>query len=171
MEDTKRENRRLVHDIVMSKTVEERFLMCAELYEDAKELAKIGMPDGLSEEEQKKYIFRRLHGANPEDFMQGEWLKIVYSGFWDYPFEFVVEFEGDVYLFLRGGFDEELDDYPTKYEIIRDNSIDMTSMRKNFSYKGTGKVVGRVDMRELRFDPSHRREISSKVFFDLGLKK
>jgi hypothetical protein len=171
MDDTSSENRELVRDAVMSKSVEERFFMCAAMYEDAKALAMIGMPTGLSDEEQKAYIFRRLHGADPEEFVQSEWLRIVYSGFWDYPFGFVVEFEGDVYVFLRGDFDEELDDYSTEYEIIRDNSIDMTSMRKNFSYTGTGDVVGRVDMRQLRFDPSHREEISSKVFIDLGLKK
>lgn len=64
MEDTTRECRRLVYDIVMSKTVEERFLMCAQLYEDAKELAKVGMPEGLSEPEQEAFIFERLHGVS-----------------------------------------------------------------------------------------------------------
>lgn len=65
MEYTTSEARRLVYGIVMSKTVEERFLMCAELYEDAKELAKIGVPDGLSESQEEEYVFRRLHGASP----------------------------------------------------------------------------------------------------------
>ncbi len=65
MEDTTRENRQLVHDIIMSKTVEERFLMCAEMYEEAKEFARIGMPDGLSREEQEVFIFRRIHGVSP----------------------------------------------------------------------------------------------------------
>ena len=50
---------------VMARTVEERFLMCAEMYEDAKELAKIGMPEGLSGEEREIFIFERLHGAKP----------------------------------------------------------------------------------------------------------
>lgn len=62
MEDTTRENRRLVRDIVMSRTEEERFLMCAEMFETAKELAKIDMPEGLSAEEQKRYIFEKIHG-------------------------------------------------------------------------------------------------------------
>ena len=69
MEDTTKESRRLVHDIVMSKTVEERFLMCAGLYEDAKELAKIGMPEGLSQLEQEAFIFKRLHGAGPAELV------------------------------------------------------------------------------------------------------
>lgn len=54
---------------MMSKTVEERFLMCAELYEDAKEFAKVGMPDNLTAEEQQRYIYQRIHG---EDFMANE---------------------------------------------------------------------------------------------------
>jgi len=56
----------------MSKSVEERVLMCAAMYEDAKALATIGMPMGLSEDEQKAYVFRRLHGADPEQIVQGE---------------------------------------------------------------------------------------------------
>lgn len=62
MEDTPRENRELVHDIVMSRSVEERFLMCAEMYETARELARIGMPRGLSAHEQEEYVFKRIHG-------------------------------------------------------------------------------------------------------------
>jgi len=48
----------------MSRTEEDRFLMCAEMHEAAKEFAKIGMPDGLTPEEQKHYVYRRIHGEN-----------------------------------------------------------------------------------------------------------
>ncbi len=51
----------------MSKSVEERVLMCAQMFEDAKEFARIGMPENLSEAEQKQFIFRRIHGASPEE--------------------------------------------------------------------------------------------------------
>jgi len=61
-----------VRDIIMSKTVEERFLMCAAMYEDAKVLATIGMPSQLSSEEQEAYVFRKLHGASPIDLVQTE---------------------------------------------------------------------------------------------------
>lgn len=64
MEDTSTENRRLVHDIVMSRSAEERFLMCAEMYETAKELARIGMPRGLTAHEQEEYVFKRIHGIS-----------------------------------------------------------------------------------------------------------
>jgi len=49
----------------MSKSVEERLLMCAQMYEEAKEFAKIGMPKGLNDKEQEAYIFKRIHGISP----------------------------------------------------------------------------------------------------------
>jgi len=58
----------------MSKSVEERFLMCAEMYETAKEFAKIGMPTGLSYGEQQAYIFKRIHGRSPQELIQIEYL-------------------------------------------------------------------------------------------------
>jgi|GEM_PF-1068486 len=70
MEDTSRQNRKLVQDIVMSKSVEERFLMCAGLYEDAKALATIGMPSGLSISQKEDYIFERIHGASPMELVK-----------------------------------------------------------------------------------------------------
>lgn len=69
MEDTTNESRRLVYDIVMSKTAEERLFMCAELYEEAKEFAKIGMPEGFTQFEQETYVFMRLHGAHPGELI------------------------------------------------------------------------------------------------------
>jgi hypothetical protein len=65
MEDTTPEAREIVGEIVMSRSVEERLLMCAQMYEEAKEFARIGMPDGLSPEEQEAFIFKRIHGVSP----------------------------------------------------------------------------------------------------------
>ena len=65
MEDTTRAAKRVVRDIVMSRSVEERMLMCAQMYEDAKEFAQIGMPPGLSKEEQEVFVFKRIHGMSP----------------------------------------------------------------------------------------------------------
>jgi hypothetical protein len=62
VEDTSPEIRQLVRRIVMSRSEEDRFLMCAEMHEAAKEFAKIDMPNGLTPEEQKHYIFRRIYG-------------------------------------------------------------------------------------------------------------
>lgn len=65
MEDTTPKIRQLVQQIVMSRSEEDRFLMCAEMHEAGREFAKIGMPEGLDPEEQLHYIYRRIHG---EDF-------------------------------------------------------------------------------------------------------
>jgi hypothetical protein len=69
MEDTTQIAKQLVHDVVMSKSVEERLLMCAQLYEDAKEFARIGMPQDLSDKEAQEFIFERIHGAKPEELI------------------------------------------------------------------------------------------------------
>jgi hypothetical protein len=72
VEDTAQAARRLVRDVVMSKSVEERLLMCAQMYEDAKEFAKIGMPAGLSKVEQEAFIFKRIHGISPVESVSSE---------------------------------------------------------------------------------------------------
>lgn len=71
MEDTTRQNRELVYDIVMSKTEEERFLICAEMYEDAKKLAEIGFPSNMPKQERETRIFQRIHGMTPEESVFG----------------------------------------------------------------------------------------------------
>ena len=67
MEDTTLIAKQLVQDIVMSKSVEERFLMCAQMYEDAKEFARLGMSEGLSIQEEQAFIFKRIHGVSPTE--------------------------------------------------------------------------------------------------------
>ena len=67
MEDTTETAKQIVREIVMSKSFEERIVMCAQMYEDAKEFAKIGMPKGLSKEEQEVFIFKRIHGISPQE--------------------------------------------------------------------------------------------------------
>ncbi len=69
MEDTTRSTREVVHDIVMAKSVEERILLCAQMYEEAKEFARIGMPEGLSPAEQEAFIFKRIHGMSPSELV------------------------------------------------------------------------------------------------------
>ena len=72
MEDTPPEIRELVYRTVMARTEEERLLICAEMFETAREFAKIGMPAALSESERQAYIFRRIHGEDiPENLTVG----------------------------------------------------------------------------------------------------
>ena len=69
MEDTTRAARELVDQILSEKTPSERLLMCAELYEEAKEFARIGMPIGLALDDQEAFIFRRIHGKSPQEIV------------------------------------------------------------------------------------------------------
>lgn len=62
MEDTKREDRLIVYDIVLSRTEEERFLLCAEMFETAKEFAIVRAPAGLNGRELSSLIFREIYG-------------------------------------------------------------------------------------------------------------
>jgi len=72
MEDTTADAAQIVRDVVMSKSVEERLLMCAQMYEEAKEFAKIGMPEGLSEKDQEAFIFNRIHGVSPLELVTSD---------------------------------------------------------------------------------------------------
>ena len=44
--------------------------------------------------------------------------KILYSGFYDTPLAFVTSQENTQYVFWRGFFDEQIDDYPTHYQVF-----------------------------------------------------
>jgi hypothetical protein len=68
------------------------------------------------------------------------------------------------YLFLRGYFDDELDDYPSEYEAFVRNDIDIEKLEKNFSIAECRDAIGRVDMRQIEFDPTHREQIYSRIF-------
>lgn len=69
MEDTPREIKQKFREILMSKTEEERILMCAEMFDSAREIAISTMPENLSEAAQKKFVYKKLYGEDlPEDF-------------------------------------------------------------------------------------------------------
>jgi len=61
MEDTTPEIRELVYRTVMARTQEERFLMCAEMFENARAFAGMALPEGLSSAEKQRAIFLRIH--------------------------------------------------------------------------------------------------------------
>jgi hypothetical protein len=62
VEDTPAEIRALVHSTVMKLSEEERFLMCAEMFESSKNFIAECLPKGLSPEERKRAIFLKLYG-------------------------------------------------------------------------------------------------------------
>jgi hypothetical protein len=62
MEDTPKQIKQLVYKTVMARTEEDRFLMCAEMFEVAKEFAKVGLPKGLSPDDEMKAVIKKLYG-------------------------------------------------------------------------------------------------------------
>jgi hypothetical protein len=69
MEDTTREIKEVHRQMLMSRTEEERFLMCSDMFEGGREIILSTMPPGLSEQDQKRYIYERTYGEPlPEDF-------------------------------------------------------------------------------------------------------
>jgi hypothetical protein len=91
--------------------------------------------------------------------------KIIYSGFWDVPSAFVVSRGGNQYLFHRGHFDDESDDYPDTYkvytlpnlpeDVVRDSWARIESLTTGF--------LGEIPIREIEFDPMRRCWIDTKV--------
>ncbi len=161
MEDTSREIRALQQKMWMDLPEEERFRRCGEMFALAKAMVVERTPNGLSPADRRKFIFRELYGF---DLPDTEWLSIIYSGFWDYPFAFVTRYKDSTYLFVHGYFDDELDDYPSEYEVFVRNDIDFENIEKNFLIEESGTSIGRVDMKDIQFDWTHREKINSKIF-------
>jgi hypothetical protein len=95
-----------------------------------------------------------------------EQTKIIYSGFYDALLAFVAKHEGKQYLFWRGNFDEELDGYPSIYEVF--NLPNLTDDEINASWSSLADraeiKVGRIHMGQVLFDPSKRESIDSATF-------
>lgn len=64
----------IVDRIVGRMSPGERLILCAELYDDAKEFARIGIPEGLTPEEERSFIFERLHGLPPSEIIKQDTL-------------------------------------------------------------------------------------------------
>ncbi len=69
MEDTTFEVKQEFYEILMSRPEEERFLMCAEMYDVARAIAFSTMPENLTEKEQKQFIYKKIYDESfPSDF-------------------------------------------------------------------------------------------------------
>lgn len=93
-------------------------------------------------------------------------LPIIYSGYWDAPLAFVVSYKAETYLFWRGGFDDDLDDYPSKYQVflVQDVSLEQVKEDWHIMWKTEQKFVGKIHYNEVEFDATHRKEIDSSTF-------
>jgi hypothetical protein len=62
MTDTSPEIERMVRDKIMALSSEERFIMGSQMFDSAREMVKASLPKGLSEEEQRRLLFKRIYG-------------------------------------------------------------------------------------------------------------
>ena len=95
----------------------------------------------------------------------------IYSGFFDRPLAFVVWHSGAQYLFWRGFFDDDLDDYPRNYEVYRLPGLTNDVIRGggvSLPERAIDKVAS-VPFDVIVFDPTNRRWIDSAIFATLGI--
>ncbi len=89
---------------------------------------------------------------------------ILYSGFYDFPLAFTARWEENLYVFVRD-FDDDLDEYEDQYRVfllpsLTDEEIQSSWLRiENRAIESFGKVA----VKDVRFDSTHRKEIDSTV--------
>ena len=52
----------MVREKIMARSGEERFLMGAQMFDSAREMIKASLPNGLSEQELRRLLFKRIYG-------------------------------------------------------------------------------------------------------------
>jgi hypothetical protein len=62
MTDTLQAIERMVRNKIMARSGEERFIMGAQMFESAREMVKASLPRGLSKEEERSLVFKRIYG-------------------------------------------------------------------------------------------------------------
>ena len=70
MQDTSIEMQRIYHNLLMSKTGEERFLMGISMFQIAKELVLASFPKDLSEEHKRILLMKRFYGREINEITQ-----------------------------------------------------------------------------------------------------
>ena len=66
MTDTAPEIERMMRDMIMTRSSEERLVMGAQMFEIAGEMVKASLPPGLSAAERRRQLFKRLYGKELE---------------------------------------------------------------------------------------------------------
>lgn len=98
-------------------------------------------------------------------------LPIVYSGFYDAPLAFLVKYSNRVYLFWRGYFNDEIDDYSPEYEVFitKLSSIENINVDwENLWKQGIdSNFVGKIHINNVIFDSTHRKFIGVDTFKEL----
>jgi hypothetical protein len=62
MSDTPQEIERMLREKIMTLSGEMRFIMGAQMFDSAMEMAKASLPPGLSAAEQRRWLFKHIYG-------------------------------------------------------------------------------------------------------------
>ena len=92
--------------------------------------------------------------------------KIFYSGFYDAPLAFVTSYENTQYLFWRGFFDEQLDNYPNEYQVFVLPNLSEEQINESWTLLPEKAVayIGKVSMNQVAFDATRRQSIDTSTF-------
>ena len=71
MDDTSPEIKKLVHEMMMQRTGEERFVMGALMFDAAREMVIASLPKDLPPDEFKRRLFKRIYSATMESLVNG----------------------------------------------------------------------------------------------------
>jgi len=66
MTDTSPEVDQLAGEKIMARSGEERFIIGAQMFDNAREMVKASLPRGLSQSEQRRLLFKRIYGREIE---------------------------------------------------------------------------------------------------------
>ncbi len=94
----------------------------------------------------------------------GTHAKILYSGFWDRPLGFVVQY-ATVRLFFSREFDEELDDYQAAYQVfLLPNMSDKEVQESWVDLRQKAEAyICTIPMNSVVFDSSFRESIDTDI--------
>jgi len=91
-------------------------------------------------------------------------VNIIYSGFWDFPLAFAASYENVQYLFERG-WDDELDDYESEYEVYILPNLSEDEIRKDWALAlEKAKPFGKIPVGHVMFDSTHRLTVDTVTF-------
>jgi len=69
MDDTSPEIEKRLHEMIMSRSGEERFMMGVQSFDAAREIVLASLPKDLPPDELKRRLFERIYGAPMENFV------------------------------------------------------------------------------------------------------
>jgi hypothetical protein len=72
MSDTPPEIEKMVREMLMKRSGEERVMMGARMFDAAREVVMASLPKDLLPEEFKRRLFERIYGASMEDVLKGK---------------------------------------------------------------------------------------------------